>query len=176
MKWFGGTGPIYIIILLGLISLFFTFFDIIFNKDWIFFVLGLYMVLIVFSLLVFYYRNLIKKIPSLSIKEFEKMLKGGLFHYKCPSCNGIFAIKKSKSNNKKPFLLTCPDCGFIATIPSYPKEIKGDIPEKKSTNANFRCFNCGEGITIWAEGTKLFSDVNVYSCPFCGNKENLRKI
>ena len=112
---------------------------------------------------------------DLRIEEFEKRLEGGLYHFKCPTCKGIFAIKKSKGNNKKPTKMTCPDCGAIGVISSSPCQIEEVIPEKKSVKANFKCNICGEGITIWAEGTDLYKNVNVYSCPFCGEKKPLTR-
>lgn len=116
-----------------------------------------------------------EKITQNSIEEFEKTLKGGLYHFKCPSCNGIFAVKKSKKNNKKTVKMTCPDCGMIGFIPSHPEKIEEEIPEKKSLKANFKCISCGESITIWAEGTELHKKINVYTCPFCGIKKPLKR-
>jgi len=133
-------------------------------------------ILLIFFLLIYlinYYQKR-TKLP-LSIEEFEKTLQGGLYHFKCQVCNGIFAIKKSKKNNDKPVKMTCPDCGAVGIIPKNPKCIIENIPEKKSLKANFRCFNCGEGITVWAEGTHLFCDTKVYSCPFCGIDKALKK-
>ena len=110
------------------------------------------------------------------ISEFEKSLKGGLYHFKCPTCTGIFAIKKSRKNNKKYIKMTCPDCGAIGIIPPVPAQSEETIPEKKSLKANFKCNVCGEGITVWAEGTDLYKGVQVYSCPYCGEKESMKKI
>ena len=110
---------------------------------------------------------------SPTMQEFEKTLEGQLHHFKCPNCNGIFAIKKSKHNNKKTFVLTCPDCGHVGTISSSPKVVVDQIPEKKSVNKNFKCEQCGEWVSIWAEGTDLFSDIHIYSCPYCGEKQSM---
>jgi len=110
-----------------------------------------------------------------TIEEFEKSFKGGLFHFKCPTCNGIFAVKKSKSNNKKPVKMCCPDCGAIGLIPSNPVCIKDVIPEKKSMKANFRFIECGEGITVWAEGKDLYENITVYCCPFYGVERKLNR-
>jgi len=110
------------------------------------------------------------------IKEFEKSLKGPLFHFKCPKCKGFFAIKKSKSDNKKTIKMTCPDCGIIGVIPPNPSIVEEEVPEKKSINANFRCNICGEGLTIWAEGTEILDDIKVFTCPFCGKINTMNRI
>ena len=157
-------------IIIGLFILLFSLFDIIYNQN---LMLGTFIlfVLIFLIFIVIIFKNLQKKdVSSLSIKEFEKRLEGGLLHFKCTTCNGFFAIKKSKRNNKKYVKMTCPDCGAIGVIPPNPVQIEEIIPEKKSTKANFSCNLCGEGITIWAEGTELHSNISVYSCPFCGEK------
>lgn len=66
--------------------------------------------------------------------------------------------------------------GRLGTIPSYLLHVKWEIPEKKSVNVNFRCNHCGEGITIWAEGANLYNSISVYSCPFCGKEELMKRI
>ena len=129
--------------------------------------------LILVILLIFFYRT--KFTPALSIEEFEKTLKGGLFHFKCQICGGIFAIKKSRANNKKKVKMNCPDCGAMGIIPENPLCIEEDIPEKKSTKAVFRCKICGEGVTIWAEGSDLYSNTQVFTCPFCGVEKPLHR-
>ena len=110
------------------------------------------------------------------VEEFEKTLEGKLYHFKCPQCEGIFAIKKSKHNNKKPFTLTCPDCGTIGRISGSPPVVVEEIPEQKSENIKFKCKNCGERVSIWAEGTDLVQDVEIYSCPYCGKRQSMKNI
>ena len=168
----------YILIFLSLLSILFFCFAIVFifiNYEFlIFFIIlniALLIVLVIFLIIVYQKKTKL----SLSVEDFEKTLQGGLFHFKCSLCNGIFAIKKSKGNNNKVVKMNCPDCGAIGLIPKNPICISEEIPEKKSIKANFRCFNCGEGITVWAEGTELFKDLKVYSCPFCGVNKTLRK-
>lgn len=151
----------------------FTIYDILFNKNWDIYLIVSYIILFLLFLLNFLYLYLKEGKSKPSINEFEKTLKGGLFHFKCPVCNGIFAIKKSRSNNKKRVKMNCPDCGAIGVVPENPRCIEETIPEKKSIKKNFRCENCGEGITVWAEGEDLFEDVNVYTCPFCGIQKPL---
>ncbi len=129
-----------------------------------------------FTLILIYIKqNYTKKLIG-NIEEFKKTLKGGLNHFKCPNCKGIFAIKRSKNNNKKPIKMTCPDCGILGIIPSNPLCIEEEIPEKKSLKTNFKCLICGEEITIWAEGTDLYNNTQVFSCPFCGTKKPLKKL
>jgi predicted RNA-binding Zn-ribbon protein involved in translation (DUF1610 family) len=110
------------------------------------------------------------------VEEFEKTLEGGLYHFKCPTCNGFFAIKKSKGDNKKYVKMTCPDCGAIGVIPPKPASIEDFIPEKKSIKANFTCDICNETLTIWAEGADLYKKLQVYTCPYCGTIESMKKI
>lgn len=161
--------------IIGIFILILSLFDIIYNQNLI---LGTFLAyaLIFVIVIVLIYSNIKKKeITPISIEEFEKRLEGGLLHYKCPTCYGFFAIKKSKRNNKKYVHMTCPDCGVLGFIPPNPVQIEEIIPEKKSLKANFTCNLCGEGITVWAEGADLFSNISVYSCPFCGEKEPLKR-
>jgi hypothetical protein len=153
-----------------------SFFDVIFDKDWFYIIVGLY-ILVIVSIIIFLMFNLKSQKQNVdTIKEFEKTLKGGLYHFKCPTCSGIFAVKKTKGNDKKPVKMTCPDCGTIGTIPIQPVCIEEEIPEKKSLKANFKCTKCGEGLTVWAEGTELYDRVMVFSCPFCVEFKTMKKI
>jgi len=176
MNFLKSNGPYFLLILLGLWVFIFTLFDIVYDKGWQFFLIAAYFILIVLIIVLAITKRMKKAKPALTIEEFEKMLKGGLFHFKCPTCEGIFAIKKSKSNDEQPVKMTCPDCGAIGIIPKHPKSVEEEIPEKKSLKANFRCAVCGEGITVWAEGAELFDDTCVFSCPFCGCDEKLEKL
>ena len=165
-----------ILLVAGLAIYIFTIFDIIFDFGYtLFLILGdiIILVLLVISMFVIYFQ---KKTPSLAIKELEKSLTGGLFHYKCPVCGGIFAVKKSRGNDGVVTKMTCPDCGIIGHIQEKPDCVVEEIPEKKSVKANFRCRNCGEGVTIWAEGADLYSDPKVLICPFCKTKDPLQKL
>ena len=175
MNWLYSKAPYNILVLIGFWALIFTIFDVVFDKDWQLILIVTYIVLIVlFFILMVFRANHSTKIYT-SIEEFEKTLKGGLFHFKCPLCNGIFAIKKTRRNDKKPVRMTCPDCGEIGYIPIYPLCVEEEIPEKKSLKANFRCSKCGEGVTVWAEGTDLYEHTAILSCPFCGAKKPLQR-
>ena len=177
MSWIKTNGPYTILSLLALWILIFTIYDIVFGKEWIIYLLASYIVLIVLIVIlaIFKTRKKTKIAYNYTFEEFEKTLKGGLFHYKCPNCLGIFAIKKSRSNDDKPVKMTCPDCGVTGVIPANPRCIEEEIPEKKSVKANFRCSQCGEGVTIWAEGKDLNKNVKVLTCPFCGDKKPLHR-
>lgn len=169
------NGPLVLLGLLYFWVFLFTLFDISFDKDWKTYLLISYGLIIILTLILIYIKIKNTKKLYINIEEFEKTLEGGLYHFKCPSCTGIFAIKKSKSNDKKPVKMTCPDCGIIGVIPSYPLIIEEKIPEKKSIKTSFKCLTCGEAISVWAEGTDLHNDIKVFSCPFCGIKKPLKK-
>lgn len=160
------------IIIFAFMVLIFSIWDIIYNEQWLERIIALYIILFILCVLFSVSK---KKKPGEKkiVDEFEKTLEGKLQHFKCPSCSGIFAIKKSKQNNKKPFTLTCPDCGMTGSISSKPSQIQEEIPEKKSEHKNFTCEHCGEWMTIWAEGVDIIQDVHVYSCPYCGTKHDL---
>ncbi len=166
--------PFVAIVLLACVVLFFSFWSIIYEDQWLQSILALYGILIILSVVLVSLSS--KKKPkefNNAAKEFKKTLGGKLYHFKCPSCNGIFAIKKSKRDNKKPFTLTCPDCGNVGTIPPSPKLVEEEIPEQKSVKTRFECKNCGEFVSIWAEGTDLFHEMQIHSCPYCGKKQSM---
>ena len=75
--------------------------------------------------------------------------------------------------NQKVYPFTCPDCGNIGLVPSKPRLISEEVPEKKSVNKNFTCERCGEGIMVWAEGADLATGLRVYSCPYCGTQDSM---
>jgi predicted RNA-binding Zn-ribbon protein involved in translation (DUF1610 family) len=166
--------PFISIILLAFVVLFFSLWDIMYHEGWLEWVAVVYGIL--FLVLVLFLVSTIRKKSEVSstVEAFEKSLKGKLHHFKCQNCQGIFAIKKSKHNNKKAFTLTCPDCGTVGLIPSKPQRVIEEVPEKKSVHKNFKCGQCGEWIMVWAEGANLVSDLHVYSCPYCGTKKSMR--
>ena len=166
--------PFIAIILLACVVLFFSLWSIIYEDQWLQSILALYGILIILAVVLVFISSK-KKSTDLKhvVNEFEKTLEGKLHHFKCPNCNGIFAIKKSKRNNKKSFTLTCPDCGNIGTISSTPKLVVEKIPKQKSVKASFKCKNCGEFVTIWAEGTDLYNEMKIHSCPYCGKKQSM---
>jgi len=166
-----------LIIILSFIVLFSSIYDIMYDRQWLQIVLALYAVLIIFSIVLLFLKQT-KKIAGSkdSVEEFEKTLEGKLYHFKCPECEGIFAIKKSKRNNKKPFTLTCPDCGNVGRISGSPPVVVEEIPDQKSENIKFKCNNCGERVSIWAEGSDLVKNVEIYSCPYCSERQTMKNI
>ena len=106
---------------------------------------------------------------------FERTLHGGLYHFKCPKCNGMFALKESRKNDLRNLKLTCPDCGAIGRISSNPPRTIEKIPTQKSPRVAFFCHQCGERLNIWAEGSSLVKDICVYSCPYCGSNEPMKR-
>jgi len=176
VQYFKSNYPFLLLSIIGIWVLIFSIYDVLFNKEWQIFLISAYVILFIFTI-IFTFLKIQKPTSSIdTIQEFEKSLKGGLFHFKCPACKGIFALKKTKQNNGKSMKMKCPDCGAIANMPVHPFCIEEEIPEKKSLKASFKCSLCGEGITVWAEGTELFDDVCVFSCPFCGADKKLNRI
>ena len=112
-----------ILLILGFWILFLSFYDVIYGMDWFVITLVNYAILIILITLLLFFYSRRPTIP-ITVEEFEKRLMGGLYHFKCPSCNGIFAVKKSKSNDTKEIKMTCPDCGITGIIPTYPEEIE----------------------------------------------------
>ncbi len=168
------TIPFIAIIIFAFLVFLFSLWDIIYQEQWLERILALYAILILLTFLFLVSREKKKTHAQKNVDEFEKTLEGKLQHFKCPSCDGVFAIKKSSQDNKQPFTLTCPDCGMTGSIPSKPLQVQQEIPEKKSVQTMFQCQNCGETITIWSEGTDMIQDqIHVYSCPYCGVKQDL---
>lgn len=167
----------FLVIIFTIILFIVSLWSIIYEEQWFQTILALYGILIILTTVLLFLT--LKKKPTLidnAVKDFKKTLHGKLQHYKCPFCNGIFAIKKSKSNNKKPFLLTCPDCGNAGKISTSPKSIVEKIPKQKSSKQNFKCNKCGEFVSIWAEGTELYHTIKINSCPYCGKKHSMNII
>lgn len=162
----------FLLVIISFWVMVFSIYDILFDKNWTIYIISSY--IIIFLLLIFFI-FIIMKYPDLAVYEFEKTLQGGLFHYRCPICNGYFAIKKSKGNEDKRFKMTCPDCGIIGMIPVDTEAIEEEIPDDKSNNINYECKNCGEKITIWAEGSNLTDNITLFSCPYCGISKQLEK-
>ena len=177
MNFTKSYAPIIILIIIGIGVLVFSIIDILLNTKLIVVTLFSYTVLIVLLVIFFIRRRKQKEFITVdAVEEFEKTLKGGLHHFKCPTCSGIFAVKKSMGDNNIYVKMTCPDCGAIGYLSPNPAEIEEEIPEKKSLKANFKCVLCGEGLTVWAEGTDLHEKVGVYACPFCGEYDTMNRI
>ena len=176
MKWFDNPGIFSIAILLAFWITIFSIFSTIFDKGWNHAIIAAYVLVIALAIATTVLKSKEHFLDDNSIEEVVKRLQGGLYHFKCPNCGGFFALKKSIRNGKNPFKMTCPDCGKIAYMPTAPKILEEEIPEKKSTKTNFKCTVCKEAITIWAEGTDLCNSTQIYSCPFCGEDKPLKKV
>lgn len=161
------------IIIFACMVLIFSLWDIIYHEKWLERIIALYGILIILCVLFLVSKEKKNLFAGTVVEDFEKSLSGKLQHFKCPSCGGLFAIKKSNLNNKKPFRLTCPDCGETGIVSSNSEKILEEIPEKKSMYKKFICEYCGEWMMVWAEGTDIIKDVQVYSCPYCGTKQDL---
>jgi transcription elongation factor Elf1 len=172
--------PGFLFFLLFFVISVFTFFlslwDILFDVDVTSLVFILYLLLFGSAFVVFLIRTLYGTEKEDAISRFTKTLQGGLFHFQCPMCRGIFAIKESMYHGKEKTVITCPDCGHLGTIHPYPAKVIGSIPEGKSRNVLFKCLYCGESLRIWAEGTDLHPHLEIYNCPFCGHMSSLRKM
>lgn len=156
------------IILGATLVLLLSLFDIIFELQWLQNIVGIYGTLILFSIILLFIISTQSKKTTDPVSNFKKRLEGKLCHYKCPNCSGIFAVKKSKLNNNKKYSMTCPECGYIGAISPNPKQIFFNIPKAKSESKQFICKNCGESVTVWAEGSTLLKNIKIYSCPYCG--------
>ena len=174
MKWFKESGVFIILIVLGFWLTILSIFDVMYDKQWIFFILPVYALIVIFAFYLLFLRKKKQEIYAEPVEEFVETT-AVLHHFKCPTCSGFFAIKKSKSNNKY-IEMTCPDCGAIGVIPPNPECIEEEIPQKKSMKTYFKCGLCGEGLTVWAEGTDLYKQLQVYTCPYCGKVDTMSKV
>ena len=153
----------------------FTIGDIIWNMNASFFIFILYILLFISIFVISLFPLKQEGRYKDEIQSFHQTLSGRLFHFKCPSCQGIFALKESMYNNDGATIITCPDCGNLGRINASPPRTLDCIPQKKSKNVLFKCGYCGERLWIWAEGTELYPQLQVFSCPYCGRKRKLKQ-
>jgi len=172
-------GRIYLIslIILIIIVIFFTALDIIYeeqiihllnyiyNRPLLSRILVLYIILLVF-IIVLFFSQMTKKSNAVSYYErLLKMLIGEkLQHFKCPKCKEYFTFKNLKINENRSFIITCPCCGEIGKIPQ----------KQKSPQIKFECKKCGEQVSIWSDLSKSTRRVQIYSCPYCGEKHSMK--
>ncbi|MBU0496830.1 MAG: hypothetical protein KKG04_02615 [Candidatus Thermoplasmatota archaeon] len=161
--------------IIALILLLITLWDFFTDQSIILPLLATYAILFILTLILWYI-GYITQPKQNTITLFEKTLKGTLTHFKCPQCGTIFALKKSKSNNKKSFYLTCPSCQIKGLITANPTIIHQPLPLQKSPRSKYQCTHCGEWITIWSEGTTSLPHSMIYSCPYCGAKKPLHQL
>ena len=69
---------------------------------------------------------------------------------------------------------TCPDCGCVGQVTRSSPVIEETIPQQKSVNKTFKCEHCHEWVTVWAEGTDMVNNIQIYSCPYCGTRQTLK--
>jgi len=138
---------------------------------WLYLSIGL-LILSVF-LFLFMTRSSRKQMDPVML--FEKTLHGGLYHFQCSRCGGMFALKESRKNDIQELTLTCPDCGAVGRISSRSPTIVDHIPSEKSPRISFICTNCGERLNVWAEGKPLFDQVSIFSCPYCGSTKPMKQ-
>jgi len=118
--------PLIAIIILACVLFIFTVRDLIYEKqllelidfilkrDMLQRILIMYIILTVFAIVLIYsYATKKSEIVSIYGKIFEKPLEQKMRHFKCPNCNAIFTIKKSKVKNNKESIITCPSCKTI---------------------------------------------------------------
>jgi predicted RNA-binding Zn-ribbon protein involved in translation (DUF1610 family) len=88
--------------------MFLSVWDIIYEMQWIQNILATYGILTILIIVLILLKTH-KRTASSTSQEFKKR------YFRCPSCKGIFAIKKSRYT---PATLTCPECGKAGKIPS----------------------------------------------------------
>ncbi len=130
--------------------------------------------LVVMSLLIFLNMNRSSRKQMDPVVLFKKTLQGGLYHYQCSCCNGIFALKESRKNDSRDLTLNCPGCGAVGRISSQSPKMIERIPTEKSPRVSFICTICGERLNIWAEGKPLIDNISIFSCPYCGSKKPMK--
>jgi predicted RNA-binding Zn-ribbon protein involved in translation (DUF1610 family) len=165
-----------IILVAGLVIFLVSLWDILFMKGWSFGILLGYGIVLTIALVIRVFGWKLRGKNQQLVNNFERTLQGGLFHFQCPTCKGIFALKKSRSSGRRPFKMTCPDCGALGIIPSFPQKITKNIPEKKSRNIQVSCRQCGGSLMIWAEGTHLQFPLHLFSCPYCGATSTMENV
>ncbi len=153
-----------LIILTAITTFILSLWDILYQNDWFASIMAAYGILFIGSILIFIIE---KKIPTTKI---EDTLKGDISHYKCPQCNYIFTLKKSKKNNHHSFAFVCPTCGTKGTISDHPTIVQEDIPDQKSMITTFICKRCGEWVSVWSQGKTTLKDLQIGTCPFCGKE------
>ncbi len=130
--------------------------------------------LVIVSILIFIYMYRSSRKQMDPVILFKKTLQGGLYHYQCSICKGIFALKESRKNDSRDLTLSCPGCGAIGRISSKSPKMVEQIPTEKSPRISFICTICGERLNIWAEGKPLIDNISIFSCPYCGSKKPMK--
>lgn len=170
--------PLFTIIILLLLVIFFTLWDIIYDEQFIQLfdfisdrqmlvrLIILYCILTIFIIIVVFSQTK-KKYDSISRTRriYEKIIGHKYYQFKCPKCKEIITIKKLKNNANSSLITSCPSCGTI-----------GRIPLPKTSEIKFECNNCGEQVTLWTSRTNISHEVKLYSCPYCGKRQTMNNI
>jgi len=160
----------------SILLLLFSVYDIFFLQErfryWLLGSIGL----VIISILLFLFMNYSSRKQMDPVVLFEKTLHGGLYHFQCSRCKGMFALKESRKNDIQELTLTCPDCGAVGRISSHPPTIVDRIPSEKSPRVSFICTKCGERLNVWAEGKPLSDHISIFSCPYCGTKKPMKQL
>jgi len=170
---------LFTIIILIIVVIFFTLWDIFYDEQFIQFfdflserqmlsrLILLYSILAIIIIIVIYSQTKKKYVTiSRSRRLFERLIGNKFYQFKCPKCKEIFTIKKLKSNSESSFITTCPCCGAIGRVPPAPK----------STEIKFECKNCGEQVSLWPGETEISKKIKIYSCPYCGKKQTMKNV
>jgi predicted RNA-binding Zn-ribbon protein involved in translation (DUF1610 family) len=116
--------PLVAIILLAIVVIFFTLWDIIYKKQLLQKILILYDILIIFAIVLIVSRVTKKSdIISRFRKKIEKSPENKLHYFRCPNCNGVFTIKGSKARYNISYVATCPHCRTIGRMHPWSKSI-----------------------------------------------------
>jgi DNA-directed RNA polymerase subunit RPC12/RpoP len=161
---------------IAMILLVVALWDFITDQQFILPILALYAILFILTIVFLFLRINAQPLGNNAVKLFEKSLKSSLHHFKCPHCSALFALKKSKIDNRKPFILYCPSCNTRGLISSKSTVIMERIPQVKSPRTKYQCTKCLEWITIWSEGSILQPKTEILSCPYCGSSKPLTQM
>ena len=111
--------PLVTIIILACMVIFFTVWNIIYEKQMLQRILILYGILTIFVSIVIFSWTVDKTGAVSSFgRKFGVSLYSKLHYFRCPNCNGIFTIKESESNDDRSPVITCPHCRTIGRIQS----------------------------------------------------------
>lgn len=121
--------------------------------------------------------SLIPAKKNMGLSQFQKALRGGLYHFCCCRCGGMFAVKRSRYNDRRSFFLSCPVCGRQGrTIVGNAFFSVDSIPVDKSAPFRFACKSCGEYVSLWVEGSVPSKQNELLSCPYCGEFDSMMSI
>lgn len=115
--------PLVAIILLICVVIFFTVWNITYEKQMLQRILILYDILIIFVIVLVVSRIVKSRAVFRSGIKFGKSPGSKLHYFRCPNCNGIFTIKESKGSDNISFVITCPYCRTIGRMQPKAKSV-----------------------------------------------------